>query len=43
MSNSKCIIVELSKRCCSKDGQDQNHMENFVVVVLNGLKREKSL
>ena len=43
MSNSKCIIVELSKRCYSKDGQAQNHMENFVVVVLNGLKRERNL
>ena len=43
MSNSKCIIEELSKRCFYKDGQAQNHMKNFVVVLLKGLKREISV
>ena len=42
MSNSKCIMEELSKRCYNKDGQAQNHMKNFVVVVLKGLKRERN-
>ena len=34
MSNSECIIEELSKRCYNKGGQAKNHMKNFVVVVL---------
>ena len=40
MSNSECIIEELSKRCYNKSGQAKNHMKNFVVAVLKGLKRE---
>ena len=43
MSNSKCIMEELSKRRSYKDGQAQNHMKNFVVVLLKGLKREISV
>ena len=40
MSNSKCIIEELSMRCCHRDGQAKGHMKNFVFAVLKGLKRE---
>ena len=40
MSNSECIIEELGKRCYNKSGQAKNHMKNFVVAVLKGLKRE---
>ena len=40
MSNSECIIEELSKRCCNNCRQVKNHMKNFVVAVLKGLKRE---
>ena len=40
MSNSECIIEELSKRCYNKGGQAKNHLKNFVVAVLKGLKRE---
>ena len=40
MSNSECIIEEFSKRCYNKGGQAKNHMKNFVVAVLKGLKRE---
>ena len=41
MSNFECIIEELSKRCYNKGGQAKNHMKNFVVAVLKGLKEEK--
>ena len=41
MSNSECIIEELSKRCYNKGGQAKNHMKNFVVAVLKGLKRDQ--
>ena len=40
MSNSECIIEELSKSCYNKGGQAKNHMKNFVVAVLKGLMRE---
>ena len=36
MSNSECIIEELSKRCYNKSGQAKNHTKNFVVAVLKG-------
>ena len=41
MSNSECIIEDLSKRCYNKSGQAKYHMKNFVVAVLKGLKRER--
>ena len=40
MSNSECIIEELSNRCYNRSGQAKNHKKNFVVAVLKGLKRE---
>ena len=40
MSNSECVIEELSKRCYNKGGQAKNYMKNFVAAVLKGLKRE---
>ena len=40
MSNSECIIEEMGKRCYNKCGQAKNHVKNFVVAVLKGLKRE---
>ena len=40
MSNSECIIEELSKRCHNKSGQAKNLMKNFVVAVLKGVNRE---
>ena len=40
VSLSECIIEELGKRCYNKGGQARNHMKNFVVAVLKGLKRE---
>ena len=36
---TQCIIEELSKRCYNKGGQAKNHIKNFVVAVLKGLKR----
>ena len=40
MSNSQCIIEELSMRCYNRDGQAKCHMKNFVIAVLKGLKGE---
>ena len=31
MSNSECVIEELSMRCCNRDGQAKSHMKNFVI------------
>ena len=39
MSNSDCIIEELSMSYCNRDEQAKNHMQNFVVSVRKGLKR----
>ena len=27
MANSECIIVELTMRCCNRDGQAKNHIK----------------
>ena len=40
VSNSECIIEELSMRCYNRDGQAKNHMKNFLIAVLKGLKGE---
>ena len=40
MSNSECIIEELSMRCYNRDGQAKKNMMKFVLAVLKGLKRE---
>ena len=40
MSNSGCILEELSMHCYSRDKQAMHHIKNFVVAVLKGLERE---
>ena len=40
MSNSECIIEELSNRCYNKGAQAKNHMKKLVLAVLKRLKRE---
>ena len=40
MSNSECIIEELTMRCYNRDGQAKSHMKKFVLAVLKGLKTE---
>ena len=36
----ECVIEELSICCCNEDGQTKTHIENIVVILFRGLRRQ---